>query len=62
MISLFKTKMLKMKTENKNMSEIIQDEGLINDFEFETRIYEAGLLEDFQSYIGKKRLIYSHMF
>lgn len=51
-----------MKTENKNISDIIQDEGLIHDFEFELRMYEAGLLEDFQSYLGKKRLIYSHMF
>ena len=47
--------------ENKIMSDIILDEGLINDFEFESRIYEAGLLEDFQNYLGKKRLIYSSL-
>jgi hypothetical protein len=48
-----------MINENKIMSDIILDEGLVNDFEFESRIYEAGFLEDFQNYLGKKRLIYS---
>jgi len=48
--------------DEKNMTEIIRDEGLIHDFEFESRLYEIGLLEDFQSYLGKKRLIYSCMY
>lgn len=51
-----------MRNETEKMSEIILEEGLINDFEFESRIYEARFLEDFLSYVGEKNLIYSHMF
>jgi hypothetical protein len=47
--------------ESKNISDIILDEGLMNDFEFESGLYEAGFLEDFQNYVGKKKLIYFHM-
>ena len=51
-----------MRNQNKKMTDIILDEGLIHDFEFESRIYKAGSLEDFQSYLGKKKLINSNIF
>jgi hypothetical protein len=42
-----------MLKERKSMTEIVLDDGLINDFEFELSIYEAGFLEAFQNYLGK---------
>ena len=47
-----------MLVNEKRMSEVILDDGLINDYEFSSGIYNAGLFEDYESYLTSREMIF----
>ena len=50
-----------METKNK-IGDIIRDDELINDYEFEMRIYLTGLIEGIKEFSGKESLIFSGVY
>lgn len=44
------------------MNELILDDGLISDYEFELRMYDIGFQEQPENFHGRKALIYSGLY
>lgn len=50
---------MKKMNDKDNMTKILLDDELINDYEFGMRVYLTGLIEDMQGFSGENALIFS---